>query len=200
MNHLKELTRLNNRYYFLRHGESEANAAGIINSDPAKALSDYGLTAKGKKQVAQSVRQAQLKGWLDDKTIIYSSDFKRTIETAEIAREVLGVSKVNLNSALRERHFGNWEGKRDINYIKILARDKRGLSQHKDGVESVFEVSSRITHFIRELEARYEGKTILLVSHGDPLHILEMAFKKVKPTKHRVMDAIKKAEIKQVKL
>ena len=42
---------LKNRYFAMRHGQSEANAAGIIVSDPANGCPRYGLTPLGRQQV-----------------------------------------------------------------------------------------------------------------------------------------------------
>ena len=39
----------------MRHGESEANVAGVIVSDPEQGCHGYGLTEKGRLQVLHSV-------------------------------------------------------------------------------------------------------------------------------------------------
>ena len=41
---------LRNRYIGLRHGQSEANVAGIISSDPKIGSETHGLTALGRFQ------------------------------------------------------------------------------------------------------------------------------------------------------
>jgi hypothetical protein len=41
---------LRNRYFVVRHGESEANVAGLISSDPAISTKIHGLTHRGFEQ------------------------------------------------------------------------------------------------------------------------------------------------------
>jgi len=198
MNHLETTILLKNQYFILRHGESEANIAKQIRSNPDEGITTYGLTDTGKSQVAISTQQAMRRGWLNDKTIIYSSDFKRAAETAKVVEETLHTGKIQLSSALRERYFGNWDGKHSRNYIRVWGQDISGFAQSNNGVESVSEVLDRVTRLIGEIETRYDGKNILLVSHGDPLHILQAAFAGLKPSKHRLLKNIKVAEIRKL--
>lgn len=98
--------RLRHRYFVLRHGESEANVAGIITSDPEVGTKKYGLTAKGRavteasaENFATSVlglpaagegRAAAGEGATQLPSVrIYASDFKRTRETSQIFAETL---------------------------------------------------------------------------------------------------------------
>ena len=100
-----------NTYFLVRHGESEANAQGIISSDPERGCITHGLTAKGVKQ-AEAAGDA-LKAWLEKSGrpwAVLSSDFTRARETATVvARRVdedNGNDKVKMEPALRERNFG----------------------------------------------------------------------------------------------
>ena len=76
---------MKNQYFVMRHGESKANALGIIVSDPNNGVSNYGLTEKGEWQATASAQKAIDVFGFDSQTIIYSSDFKRAKETAEKA-------------------------------------------------------------------------------------------------------------------
>ena len=49
-----------NKYLIMRHGESEANVAGLIVSDPAIGCERYGLTELGRQQVLRSVTDYML--------------------------------------------------------------------------------------------------------------------------------------------
>ena len=106
---MDNLVRLKNRYYILRHGKSEANETGIILSNPDEGTTACGLTEEGKEQVRKSVQEARKKELLDSSTIIYSSDFVRCRETAEIVQNILGCDTAHYTVALRERFFGTWE-------------------------------------------------------------------------------------------
>lgn len=169
---LAELRALRHRYVGLRHGESEANVAGLVVSDPAVGVGGYGLTARGRDQVRVAVAAAALPAPLR----ILSSDFARAWETAEVAQAVLGGPEVEPAVALRERTFGRWEGGGNDAYGVVWAADARDAGHREGGVESVCAVAARLTGLVLALEAAPgPASTILLVSHGDPLQILQTA-------------------------
>ena len=121
------MKKLHNRYFIIRHGESKANVAHILLSHPKEGTVSFGLSAKGKKQVKISVSENKKNKILDSDVIIYSSDFLRAKETAEIARKLLGVKKINLLKNLRERYFGEYD-KTSLDNIKIAwAHDEKML-------------------------------------------------------------------------
>ncbi|MFG0287059.1 MAG: histidine phosphatase family protein [Rhodopirellula sp. JB044] len=158
-----------NRFFVLRHGQSEANEQSLIASCPTIAVERYGLTTKGREQVHESISQQHEA--LKRATRIYTSDFLRTRQTAEIAAEQLGVPIEN-ELRLRERYFGQWDGQSDQNYQTVWTADYEDASHQKWGVESARSVSQRTLEFLLSIDAASEGETYLLVSHGDPLQIL----------------------------
>ncbi|WP_044303495.1 histidine phosphatase family protein [Rhodopirellula sallentina] len=160
---------LRNRFFVLRHGQSEANELSLIASCPTIAVERYGLTTKGREQVRESVSQQHEE--LKKVKRIYTSDFLRTRQTAEIAAEQLGVPIEN-ELRLRERYFGQWDGQSDQNYQTVWAADHEDASHQKWGVESVRSVSQRTLEFLLSIDNENEGENYLLVSHGDPLQIL----------------------------
>ena len=181
----------------MRHGQSKANVAGIIVSSLENDLrGDYGLSDLGH---AQALEAAQACGLSTD-TLIFSSDFSRAWQTAEIVRAHLDSPEVNLATALRERCFGDWEGSATDNYARVWAADETDPEQVGSGVEPVAAVLDRTTALIVDLERRYSGRHILLVSHGDTLQILQAAFLRLSPTRHRRLPALRTAEIRQLRL
>ena len=46
------------RLFILRHGRSLANERRLIASSPANAVDAFGLTAEGRRQVRESIREA----------------------------------------------------------------------------------------------------------------------------------------------
>jgi broad specificity phosphatase PhoE len=197
---MDNLPQLQNKYFVLRHGKSEANEQEIILSDPEEGIIRCGLTEEGKEQVRKSVQEAKEKGVLDKATIIYSSDFVRCRETSEITKNILECDTIHLDKALRERNFGEWEKTHQSNYQKIWNIDSINSKHRMYGVENVYDVLNRITSLILELEAKYKGECILLVSHGDALQILQTAFERVSPTKHRQLPHLQTAEIRELQL
>ncbi len=81
---------MKNRYFAMRHGQSEANAARIIASDPAVCLQGFGLTPSGAAQVTASVKGClhEFGQVFGQDTLIISSDFLRARQTAQIVADL----------------------------------------------------------------------------------------------------------------
>ncbi|MFN7088534.1 MAG: class I tRNA ligase family protein, partial [Candidatus Paceibacteria bacterium] len=158
-----------NEYYVLRHGHSqkngEAGASAIISS--RLEHDKYHLTEKGKEQIKKIAKRLKK---LHIDTII-SSPFIRTKETAQIIADELGL-KVTLEPEIREYDHGlACEGKTE--HVCLVAhKDQRWETKTPDG-ESWKELRKRVSKALRKIDAKYEGKRILLVSHGDPIWLLE---------------------------
>jgi probable phosphoglycerate mutase len=197
VNHLAALDRLANSYAVMRHGQSKANARGIIVSRiETDAGGDYGLTELGCRQV----RNAALASSLPAGTVICSSDFARAAQTADIMRAHLRSPDVVIAEALRERCFGRWEGLAAGNYEAVWAADAAGAGHAADGVEPAPCVLDRVTAFIAGLEREHSGQHILLVAHGDTLQILQAGFARMDPARHRSLPHLGTAEIRQLHL
>jgi broad specificity phosphatase PhoE len=195
--YLSGVDRLTNTFSIMRHGQSMANVADVIVSRvESDRRGDYGLSDLGRAQALEAARACGL----SRDTVIISSDFSRARQTAEIVRAHLGAPKVNLAEALRERCFGDWEGSATANYARVWAADETDCDQSGSGVEPVAAVLARTTALIVDLERRYSGRRILLVSHGDTLQILQAGFQRMSPAKHRSLPGLQTAEIRQLRL
>ncbi|MCG8616417.1 MAG: histidine phosphatase family protein [Desulfobacterales bacterium] len=189
-----EAAGLKNRYYVLRHGQSEANVRHLVVSDPANGVDGYGLTETGKDQVRTSV--SQFSG-LGADTLIYSSDFKRARETAAIAAGILGVSaQVTHTPLLRERFFGDFELGPDTIYPGVWEEDARETGPG-NRVEPVEDVLKRALACISELEENHRGRDIILVAHGDTLQILLSWFIGMPASRHREVPHMDTAELRR---
>ena len=181
----------------MRHGQSRANVAGIIVSCIENdRRGDYGLSELGRAQAIDAARACDL----PKDTVICSSDFSRARQTAEIVRAHLDAPEVNLSQALRERCFGEWEGSAADNYGRVWAADEADVAAAGDGVEPTAAVLSRTTALVLDLERRYSGRRILLVSHGDTLQILQTGFLRMSPAMHRRLPGLTTAEIRHLRL
>jgi broad specificity phosphatase PhoE len=197
MNHLSGADRLANRYRVMRHGQSKANAGGIIVSQIENdRRGDWGLSEHGRRQVLAAAAECGLPG----DTIICSSDFSRARQTAQIVRACLGAAGVLTAQALRERSFGDWEGTSAGNYARVWAADEADSGHADGGVEPASAVLDRATALIADLERRYSGRDILLVSHGDTLQILQAGFLRMDPAGHRRLPPLETAEIRRLRL
>lgn len=186
----------NNSYFVLRHGESRANVRKVLQSslEDGKRKSN-GLTDKGKKQVEDSVQEILARGVLNDKTMIVASPFSRAVESAQVAKVILGVAGIVIEEDLRERFFGKLDGEKTVVYDNVWKMDKLNEVNKESGVESQDAVLVRMLKVIKKLEKNYQGENILLVSHGDPIDILRTFFNDQPLSKHSVNEKIKNAEI-----
>lgn len=196
--------RESNEYYILRHGESEKNfPKEIINSK--LEFDKYNLTKKGEGQIKKVAKALKNEGGVD---LIFSSPFLRARQSAEIISKELGIG-FKIDERLKEFDHGSvCEGNSDHG---VLSEDY----PHKDfniklgNGESWRDMGKRIFDFIKELEMRYQGKRILIVSHGDPLWLLggslngltekELIETKLKRTKSS-KSYIKLGEIKKINI
>lgn len=208
--------RLHHHYSALRHGESLANVAGVISSDPRVACLQHGLSDKGKRQASLAAETiASEAKWLAvDGVAIVSSDLRRAWQTALIVRNRLKAAGVRVwpeegvleDKALRERSFGELNGEPDSRYNDVWVEDARSCTHNEYGVESVESVRERARGVVDRLEAsdvlrRDGGKwLVVLVAHGDVLQILQTAFAGVDPTQHRSLDHLQTATMRRLAL
>ncbi|TSC82868.1 MAG: isoleucyl-tRNA synthetase [Parcubacteria group bacterium Gr01-1014_20] len=153
-----------NRYWVMRHGQSEAMMVGVIDAGKGK----YRLTDLGRKQAEKTAKRLA-KEKID---LVISSDVLRTKETAQIVARVLEVGKPVLDERLREINLGVLAGKSVREYSEILPTLDSRILGKPEGGESITDVRTRMWSFVQEIEKKYKGKNILLVSHEYPIWIL----------------------------
>ena len=152
---------------FIRHGQTEWNVSGRYQGQ-----SDVKLTAEGR---AQAVKLAE-NFPVDQIDAIYASDLCRAMVTAETIAQRFGL-EVQAEPAFRELSFGDWEG---LTYQQIVAKWEDAMAnfmQHPDileipGGESFPAVQQRAMARLRELIAKHEGQTIVVVAHGAVLRTM----------------------------
>ncbi|WP_447045782.1 histidine phosphatase family protein [Vreelandella sp. H-I2] len=182
-----------NRYLLMRHGHSQANQQGLIISSPERGINEFGLSVIGERQLAQAVAEW---GWPAPTKIVHS-DFLRTTQTAARVANAFKL-EMAVDKRLRERIFGDFEGQADAHYPDVWALDSRNAEHGQHQVEAVSSVAARMSAVMEGLEQQYEGETILIVSHGDPLQILLTALANKPLTQHREQPALLPASITQI--
>lgn len=188
---------LHNRYFGQRHGESHPNKLKIILSDPEHGKQKrYGLTRFGRSQVKDAAKNSN--GAFQGNAVVISSNFSRTKDTAKITAQIMGAKHVKISHRLRERNFGVWEETVVSNYKKVWDEDRKNPNHRNHGGESINDVLKRLLSLIAELENDYTDTDILLISHGDPLQILQCFFHGIDPRKHRELRYFKTAEIRRL--
>jgi glucosyl-3-phosphoglycerate phosphatase len=194
---------MNNKFYTMRHGFSIPNNLDIIVSNIDSGINkNNGLTIEGKNQVLNSINLFKSQSKLDNKNlIILSSPFSRAIETAEIIAFELGVSllDIKIEQNLKERFYGNFDLKSSLYYQKTWSNDtKYGRLSTMENVESVEVVGQRMLKVINDLDNKFKNKSIILVSHGDPICILESYFWNYNITIEGKKPTIRNAEIRSL--
>jgi isoleucyl-tRNA synthetase len=162
----KKTKKSGNKYFVMRHGESESNLKKIVIN--CKVENEDHLSDLGKEQVKISAKE------LKDKNvdIIISSDFIRTKETSEIIKEELDFrSNIVLDQRLREWNVGVFDGKTWDEYISV-ASSKYYYTFLPEGGESWKQIKNRMMELISDLDKKYKNKNILLISHGAPIRVL----------------------------
>ena len=155
-------TKSKNKYFIMRHGETMSNVNMVIdsNGDP-----NNHLTEKGRAQVLDRKKEID-KLEID---LIVSSPFIRTLETAELIADGKEVYK---DDRLREIDFGDYDGKKVDQYIDDLGIDYLKLDTRISTGETHREVMNRCMNVLQDLESKYEGKNILIVTHGGPMRMM----------------------------
>ena len=176
-------SRLHNRYFLVRHGESTLDVRNQILSNPSyKYDTTYGLTAKGVEQVHEAARII-LEEYDGSPSWLYTSNFQRSFQTALVMREDLGLLfsevRTEFSGLLDPRKMGSLDFQDRSNWKEVWENDLRDpLStpppvsdslQPSASVESVRDLYRRTLEAFTRLEASYFGTDIVLVSHADTL-------------------------------
>jgi len=168
---LKNRTKGTNKYFLARHGEAEHNVGKFLSSDNSVKSE---LTEKGLKQ-AEVLAENLLKS-LQNKKIdfIFCSPLLRTKHTAEIVAEKIGFDKsqIIIDDRLKETQVGILNGKTHAEYRKIVKTVEGQFFMAPEGGETLVDIKKRVGDFIYEIDKKYEGKNILIVTHEFPIWML----------------------------
>jgi len=143
------------KIYFVRHGESETNATGILAGQR-----DVALTKKGIEQARELGSKLKAEHFHAD-TII-ASDLKRAHETAEIIAEAIGYdNRIVTLSELRESYAGDFEGRPYVEY-RDADRDEIAAA----GGESREAFAERVIKADELVHTYARGITIVIAHDG----------------------------------
>jgi len=153
--------------YLVRHGETDWNAQNIIQGTKGLALNKKGL--RQAMEAAKRLKQIKF-------DVAYSSDLVRAKKTTEIIALEHKIS-VTTNQALRERTYGEFEGKSEkylrekladlLKKFNKLSYEKKASYQFPFGIESINSCVSRLVPFLKEISITHLNQTILVGTHSD---------------------------------
>ncbi len=159
-----------NEYFVMRHGEADNNVQRILNSDPNKEVQ---LTENGKGQVHDASDRVANENF----DLIFVSPLKRARQTVDILKDNCKFTdeQIIVDDRIAEMSMASWEGKSVDDFIKEFPIQKR-FEDGPGGIENYVSIKHRVGEFMKEMESKYEGKKILIVTHGSPsMMILSMA-------------------------
>lgn len=149
------------RIIFVRHGETKVNTEGTIHvtNDTSE------LTARGITQISKSIPVLKR----NNITKIYCSPEKRAIQSAKLASLKLNIPLKIINE-LRERNWGDWEGKKWTEVSTIL--EKMSLNERFEFIppngESWQQMERRLKALLRKITSGSE-LCVAVVTHAGSL-------------------------------
>ncbi|WP_188187169.1 bifunctional RNase H/acid phosphatase [Nonomuraea sp. SYSU D8015] len=161
-------TRVATSLLLLRHGETELSIERRFSG-----LGDAELTPNGRAQAAAAAERLSREPYQLD--VIVTSPLKRARQTAAAVAERTGLD-VEVDDDLREADFGAWEGHTftevQRKWPAELAAWLADPEAAPPGGESFATTARRVQAAGERLVERYEGKTVLAVSHVTPIKML----------------------------
>lgn len=151
----------------IQHTQSIHHTNGMVG-----AWTDWELTEYGKKQAINISRSLE-KELSENKYVLYCSDLKRAIQTAEPLFNYLGTEPL-FRKELREINEGEATGQSRDWYNQNKAVNTYGTyySEYKafPNSESYHDLWDRIRPFMDEI-IHSESENIIIVSHGITIHL-----------------------------
>ncbi|MBI2507183.1 MAG: class I tRNA ligase family protein, partial [Candidatus Niyogibacteria bacterium] len=182
------------RIFIMRHGQADHNVKGIIG--PATPERDYDnhLTKKGIAEVKKAA--AGLKKEKID--LVISSPLNRARQTAEILSKNLG-AKTEINNNIYDIDAGDFHGRSVREEHKEFPFERKLREPFPNG-ESLRDTRSRMMMELRRIAKNNRGKNIVIVSHGDPLWMLNAALEGLPEKDYKTSWYPKTGEAKELEL
>lgn len=168
--------------YFIRHGESVANAERWVAGDM-----DIELTEKGRRDAEVVGRSIHKSGVRFDR--IVSSTLTRAHDTAAIIAEHIGydLNDIDTLDGLKERHHGALQGK-PLAQMRVATKQQA----KEAGQESIAAFHARVQSALDDvLSVRGDNDRILIVAHAGVYRIVKMILEELSDSAY---DDIKKID------
>jgi probable phosphoglycerate mutase len=151
-----------------RHGETDWNAAGIL-----QGWLDTRLNEHGRRQ-ARELAEA-FAGFAF--TCVYTSPLSRSLETAEIIAERLRLPRPRCHDGLKERHFGVIQGipkaeLAELNPLLLEQIVKRNPAAVFEQGETMDDCATRILGAVMDIAGDNGGALLLVITHGWVMDVL----------------------------
>ncbi len=146
------------KIYWVRHGFSENNKSRISSEDPTKNISLLDQGIRDANILADKLKDISI-------DVIYTSEFPRTKQTAELINKFHGVKLIESN-LINERKIG-YEGIKFSEIGHLLKQEILG-----EGGETTEEFIQRVHRFIGDIKDK-DYKNIIIVTHMAVLQVVK---------------------------
>ncbi len=146
------------RLILVRHGETDDNVQRTIGGQQGKPLNEQGQEQAW--LVAERLRAEPI-------SVAYVSDLERAVQTAGVILKHHQAVPLKLNTVLREKSYGIYEGKTESELREVIDRSGVPFEEYKpEHGESYLEVRQRALGFYSGLFPQHVADTVLAVTHG----------------------------------
>jgi alpha-ribazole phosphatase/probable phosphoglycerate mutase len=150
---------------FIRHAETDMAGTFCGQSDPP-------VNVAGRRQISELLASL----WKETIAAVYTSDLQRSVTTARALAELFSVPCI-VRPALRENHFGEWEG---LTWEQIEELYPTEATQWLDGfphmtpprAEAFTDFQERVVAEARYLLSRNEHGLIAVVCHAGVMRVV----------------------------
>lgn len=138
---------------------------------------DIPLNALGLGQAVAAARYLAVRHAQTPFAALVSSDLQRARQTADAIGEALGLA-VQAEPRLRERHYGDFEGKTPAEARRYAETaydalvDREDLAGSPGNAEPLNAMVDRIETCLRRLTATHGDQSVIFVTHGGVLDVL----------------------------
>lgn len=147
----------------VRHGQSSHNLRKLVAGQVPSCL-----TRRGRED-ARAVAALMKDRRFD---LIYSSDLRRALQTAEVIRESLAlVCPIRISTLLRELDYGRFT-QRPVRETFTFLDYRRLRDRPYPGGEGFGELKRRADAFAERLRAEGGGRSLLITAHAGPVRML----------------------------
>ena len=156
----------------VRHGETDWNKEQrVMGPNPIP------LNKTGREQAMKTAE------WLSTLSfkVIYSSPYRRALETAEIIAKKQKKISVIPTPEVREVGYGDWV---EMTFEEIEEKYPKYFKHYREkpstveipGGEKGMEIFSRVKFFLESLRQKHDGENVLVVSHADVIKAMVVVF------------------------
>ena len=151
----------------IRHGQTDWNVEGRWQGQADPPLND-----RGREQARRAAEYQRRYGF----AALYSSDLRRTMETAQIIGTEMRLEAIP-EPRLREVNLGKWQGMLAVNIEAQYPDEFRRwyespLTAHPPDGEDIPTLAARVLQAINEIIARHPKQRVGIVSHELPIAVI----------------------------